>query len=86
VRVRRCEAVTNEAVADPSPATTQVAAAPLHAPVQPLKSAPADGVAVSVTEAWNFPAQLPGQSIPEGVLVTLPGPLTMTETECSDAR
>lgn len=85
MRLRRCEATTNEAVADPAPVTTQ-AAVPVHAPVQPVKNAPADGVAVSVTEPWNFPPQLPGQSIPGGLLVTVPGPLTVTETECAGPR
>jgi hypothetical protein len=78
--VRRCDNELNDALADPSPATLQ-AAVPLHDPVQPLKAAPADGVAVSVTERWNIPVQAAGQSIPAGLLVTVPGPFTVTETE-----
>ena len=65
VSVRRWDEELNDALADPAPATTQVAV-PLQAPVQPLKVAPANGVAVSVTARWNIAVQLPGQSIPPG--------------------
>jgi hypothetical protein len=63
--------------------TVHVGAVPEHAPPQPLKVAPAAGVAVRVTDvpAWAFALQdaapLP-QLIPEPV--TLPLPLTETES------
>src|SRR5688500_7069459 len=82
MRMRRCEATPNVAVADPAPETVH-AAVPLHAPVQPLKVAPKADVAVSATERWNIPVHVPGQAIPSGLLVTVPGPFTVTETECS---
>ena len=83
--MRRCESEPNVAAADASPATTQPAD-PLQEPVQPRNAAPSYGVGVSVTERWNMPVQLPGQSIRAGVLVTVPGPLTVTETGCSGVR
>ena len=83
--VRGCDEAVNSAVADPAPVRTQVAV-PLHAPLQPLKTAPAEGVAVSVTERWNIPVQLSGHEIPAGLLVTVPGPFTVTAREYRGAR
>ena len=49
---------------------------PLQAPPQPPKVEPEAGVAVSVT--WvlfvKLEKQVPGQSIPLGLLVTVPAP------------
>ncbi len=84
VRVRRCEGTLNDALTDPL--VTTHAVVPLHAPVQPRNAAPAKGVAVSVTARENVPLQLPGQSIPDGLLVTVPEPLTVTETDCKAVR
>jgi hypothetical protein len=54
---------------------------PLQAPLQPLKLEPAIGVAVKVT--WvpltKLALQVAPQLIPEGELVTVPLPDTLTE-------
>ncbi|HET8720839.1 MAG TPA: hypothetical protein VFM24_02345 [Nitrospira sp.] len=62
----------------PTIATTQVEPVPLQpAPVNPLKVDPLAGAAVSVTVApvAKSAAQVPGQEIPLGLLVTVPKPL-----------
>jgi hypothetical protein len=53
---------------------------PLQAPPQPLKPKPFAGAAVSVTWApgAKLALQLDGQLIPEGELVTVPLPVTLT--------
>ena len=55
---------------------TMHAPAPVHAPLQPVKVAPAAGVAVSVTAvpAANDAEQVVPQLMPAGALVTVPGP------------
>jgi hypothetical protein len=75
----------NRAVTLPLPVTTH-GAVPLHVPVQPVNTAPADGVAVKVTEPGKIPLHAPGQLIPAGELVTVPGPLALTETEDIDVK
>jgi hypothetical protein len=67
-------AVTERAT---SSATVQVAAEPVHAPLQPVKLEPAAATAVSVTDApltklnWQVAPQL----MPAGLLVTVPPPV-----------
>jgi hypothetical protein len=59
--------------------------APVQAPLQPLKSALVPGVAVSVTRVpdANAVEQVPDEhDRPAGELVTLPGPVTATESVC----
>jgi hypothetical protein len=57
------------------------AAVPLQPPIQPLNVNPASGVAfkVTVAPAVKLERQLVPQSIPEGVLVTVPLPVFETE-------
>ncbi|WP_197028781.1 MULTISPECIES: hypothetical protein [unclassified Methylibium] len=66
--------------------TVQVLAVPAQSPPQPLKTRPAAGVAVSVTDvALSKPAlQLAPQLMPAGEDTTLPLPLTATESVLSD--
>src|SRR5579863_1658883 len=56
--------------------TVQVPA-PVQAPLQPAKVEPAFGVAVNVTlvPEEKFAAQVAGQLIPAGLLITVPAPL-----------
>ena len=67
---------------------TMHAPAPVHAPLQPVKVAPAAGVAVSVTAAplLNDAEQVVPQLIPAGALVTVPDPaparLTVSAKDC----
>lgn len=63
--------------------TTQEAADPEHAPVQPENVLPEAGVAVSVTcvpleKDWLQPLVPPLQLIPAGLEVTVPDPPTVT--------
>jgi hypothetical protein len=67
--------------------TVQVVAVPLHAPPQPVKVAPAPGVADSVTlaPASSLALHVPPvevQLIPPPV--TVPAPVTLTESEKTD--
>lgn len=57
-------------------------AVPVHAPLKPVKLAPAAGVAVSVIAVplAKGAVQVPGQLIPAGALVTVPLPETVTLT------
>jgi hypothetical protein len=61
---------------------------PVHAPLQPVKVAPAAGVAVSVTAvpAANAAEQVVPQLMPAGALVTMPDPaparLTVSAKDC----
>ena len=57
--------------------TTQVAAAPEQAPLQPEKTLPAAAAAVRVTEALvvNVAEQVAPQLMPAGLLVTVPAPV-----------
>ena len=50
---------------------------PVHPPDHPVKVEPPSGVAVNTTAVplGKLAVQLPGQSIPDGVLVTVPPPL-----------
>jgi hypothetical protein len=59
--------------------TTQLPV-PLQAPLHPAKLQPAAGVSVSITVVplSNVVEQVPGQAIPEGLLVTLPLPVIVT--------
>jgi len=57
---------------------------PLHpAPLQPEKLDPAAAEAVSITcvPDWTLAVQIDPQSIPDGVLVTVPDPLPPRVTE-----
>jgi hypothetical protein len=47
---------------------------PLHAPLQPAKKAPLSGAAVNFTTVPDVKeaVQVPGQLIPDGLLVTVP--------------
>ncbi len=60
-------------------ATTQVLDAPVHAPLQPVNAAPADGAATSVTlvPSTNLALQAVLQLRPAGVDVTMPLPITV---------
>lgn len=53
--------------------------APEQAPPQPVKPLPEPAVSVSVTEelSGKLAAQVPGQLIPAGLLVTVPVPATL---------
>ncbi len=66
-------------------ASVQVLPLPLQAPLQPLKVAPPWGVAVSVTEAplVKLAAQVAAPQLrPDGLEVTCPGPLMVTDKLC----
>ena len=54
--------------------------APLHAPPNPVNPEPAPAVAVSVTDVPDakLAVHVEGQLIPLGLLVTVPGPVTVT--------
>ena len=68
----------NEALADFAASIVKVQVpVPVQAPLQPAKLLPADGLAVSVTLvlALKFAEQVAPQSIPAGLLVTVPEPL-----------
>jgi hypothetical protein len=60
---------------------TEQALVPLQAPLQPLKPEPVAGVAVKVTcvPLAKLALQVAPQLIPEGELVTMPFPDTLTE-------
>lgn len=62
--------------------TVQVGAVPLQAPLQPRKVLAGGGVATSVTvvPALNLAEQVPPQSMPAGVLVTVPELRVLTES------
>ena len=70
----------------PANATVQEGFAPAQFPVQLAKVEPGAGVAVSVT--WGLPAkfaaQVPGQSMPAGALLTVPVPAPATLTVSCD--
>ena len=55
---------------------------PVQAPLHPAKLVPPAGVAVSVTMVplLKFAVQVPGQLIPPGLLVTVPPPVTVTDS------
>jgi hypothetical protein len=55
---------------------------PLHAPPQPAKLHPVAGVAIKLPSvpAGRFAVQVVPQSIPAGLLVTVPWPLVVTES------
>lgn len=61
---------------------TAQAAVPLHAPLQAAKVEPAAGVSVIVTTVplMKFAVHVPGQLIPDGLLVTVPAPFPATVT------
>jgi hypothetical protein len=61
---------------------------PVQAPLQLLKTQPAAAAGVKVTwvPAVKRPLHVPGQSMPEGLLVTVPLPLTVTVSTVSEAR
>lgn len=85
VRVSSC---TNVAVTLlPAVIVTVQVLVPEQAPDQPEKLSPADGVAVSVTIVpyENVVEQVPGQEMPAGELVTVPLPLTLTESVSGSA-
>ena len=67
--------------------TTTQGPVPLQAPPQPAKVEPPVGVAVSVTvlPLAKLAEQVPPQSIPAGVLVTVPVPVLFTESVAGDA-
>jgi hypothetical protein len=60
--------------------TIQVLAEPVQSPLQESKELPVVAASVNVTELFwgKFAVQVPGQLIPPGLLVTLPGPLMAT--------
>ena len=62
--------------------TVQVLLVPVQSPLQPAKKFPAAGAAVSVTllTPGKFTAQVVPQSIPIGLLATVPAPLPALET------
>jgi hypothetical protein len=62
--------------------TEQVCAVPEQAPDQPLKTYPLDGEEVrrTVVPYENAAEHVPGQEMPAGELVTVPLPLTVTES------
>jgi hypothetical protein len=61
-------------------ASTSLQVAPLHAPPNPAKFDPESALAVSVTAVpfVKLAAQLPGQLMPAGALVTVPLPVSAT--------
>jgi hypothetical protein len=73
----------NSAVTLAAPFTVnEQAEVPVHAPLHPAKVEPALAAAESCTLAprLNDPEHVVGQLIPVGVLVTTPGPVTVTVT------
>jgi hypothetical protein len=56
--------------------TVMVALLPMQSPDQPANTAPWPGMAVKFTcvPCGNWAAQVPGQSMPSGLLLTLPEP------------
>ena len=61
---------------------------PLQAPPQPENVAPEFGVSVSVTAvpAGKLALQAPGQAIPAGLLVTVPLPVTLTDSRLDPVK
>ena len=73
----------NVAVTDlPLSIVTTQSPVPEHAPDQPAKADPDERVAVNVTDvpSVNDALQVEPQSIPEGVLITVPSPVPSLET------
>lgn len=61
---------------------TAQAPVPLHAPLQPAKVEPTAGVSVMLTSVplVKFAVHVPGQLMPDGLLVTVPAPFPATVT------
>jgi hypothetical protein len=70
-------------VADVTGVTVHVVALPAQSPVHPTKTLPDDALAVSVTgvPAGTDDEQLAPQLIPGGLLVTVPEPVPVRDTD-----
>src|SRR5213594_3855074 len=81
VTAKLCTAKVAVTVVASATVTTQESV-PVQAPLQPVKTDPAAGVAVSVTTVplTKLAVQVAPQSMPAGVLVTVPAPAPVLET------